>query len=180
MAIEVEIKARVQDRRALQVRIGQMDGVGPPAVIDRDDWYLGTRPLFRLRREESGVLITTKEKSIQAGIETNVEHEFRVGADQFEGALAFFTALGYPVVQRKTKRGLSYSLAFDEALPAMTLELCEVSDLGWFLELEILLEDEGELGRAKRALREVLAALLIDDSQIESRPYLQLLAQSTG
>jgi predicted adenylyl cyclase CyaB len=180
MAIEVEIKARVADPRTIEKRIQRLAGGSPPAPVDKDDWYLGNDRLFRLRREGGRVVFTTKERSTHEGIETNTEHEFEAAADQFDSALAFFTSLGFPVVARKTKRGVAYRLECYEGLAPLTIELCEVSDLGWFVELEFVLSDEALIESAKRALREALAALAIDDTQIESRPYLQLLSQRIG
>lgn len=180
MAIEVELKARVSDVRALQVRIERLEGISAPTVVDKDDWYLGGRPLFRLRREGGSVRFTAKEKRIDDGIEANIEHEFKASSDQFDDALGFFTALGHAVTARKTKRGLAYTRTVNDRLGELTIELCEVSTLGWFVELEFVLDDQALVDEARRALKEALAVLEIDDSQIESRPYLQLLSQSTG
>ncbi len=183
MAFEVEVKAHVDDPRALQVIIESIGGITPPTPIDKEDWYFarpGERALFRLRREAAQMVFTRKHKGIADGIETNEEFEFTAPSDQGDAAAAFFLSLGYEVVAKKNKRGLSYSLFFNDTLGDVNLELCEVSPLGWFIEVEFVLSERSLVKEARRALIEVLALLTIPDSQVEARPYLDLLSQSTG
>ncbi len=85
-------------------------------------------------------------------IEANEEFEFETDEGQFDRAVAFVTSLGYEVVAKKTKRGLSYSLAWGDGLGDLTIELCEVSTLGWFIEMEFVLEKRAQVEDAKRAL----------------------------
>jgi adenylate cyclase class 2 len=113
-------------------------------------------------------------------IEANEEFEFETDEGQFDRAVAFVTSLGYEVVAKKTKRGLSYSLAWGDGLGDLTIELCEVSTLGWFIEMEFVLEKRAQVEDAKRALGKALALLEIENSQIEGKPYLLLLSQITG
>ena len=182
MSLEVELKAHIDDPRRVQVAVEALSGISAARPVDKDDWYFaasGEPALFRLRREAGRVLFTRKHKRIARGIETNEEFEFEADEDQFERALAFVRSLDYEVVSRKTKRGLAYSLVWDEVLGDCTIELCEVSSLGWFIELEFILEDRALVEEAKRALLNALARLEIPESRLEERPYLSLLSQST-
>ncbi len=183
MAFEVEIKAHISDPRAVQVTVEGLEGISEASPIDKDDWYFSPRgepALFRLRREAGRVLFTRKRKRMEGNIETNEEFEFEADESQFDRACAFVASLGYEVTAKKSKRGLSYSLAWGEGLGGLTIELCEVSSLGWFVELEFVLEERALVEDAKRALVKALALLEIDSSQVEGKPYLELLSQSTG
>lgn len=176
MAIEVELKAHIEDKRALEVKIETLIGSGEPKPIDKEDWYLEGTALVRLRREGGRLFITTKERAVQGGIETNVEHELDCDGAQFEAALGLFRSLGFKEGPIKTKRGLSYTAFLDDELGPLVIEVCQVSSLGWFVELEYLVDDELQVERARGALIQALALLEIDSTQIESRPYLALLS----
>ncbi len=183
MAFEIEVKAHVPDPYSAQTAIEALEGISAPSPIDKDDWYFsaqGEPALFRLRREAGRVLFTRKRKRMDGDIETNEEFEFETDGNQFDGAVAFVASLGYEVVAKKTKRGLAYSLAWGEGLGDLTIELCEVSSLGWFIELEFVLEERTLVEDAKRALVKALALLEIENSQLEGKPYLLLLSQITG
>ena len=183
MAFEVEVKAHVDDPLRVQTVIEALALISAPTPIDKDDWYFSTpgqQALFRLRREAGRVLFTRKRKRMDGDIEANEEFEFETDEGQFDRAVAFVTSLGYEVAAQKTKRGLSYSLAWGDGLGDLTIELCEVSTLGWFIEMEFVLEKRAQVEDAKRALGKALALLEIENSQIEGKPYLLLLSQITG
>lgn len=55
------------------------------------------------------------------------------------------------------------------------VELVEVPPLGWFVEMEFLVEDEKNISRAKALLHEVLAHLGIPESSIEGKYYMDML-----
>ncbi len=193
MALEVELKAHVHDVSLLKRSLEALKGIGTPLCEIKEDVYYCIAhedALFRLRRESSGpsftalsgqIVFTRKVKILQDGIEVNQELEFTAGDDQFESAHAFCLSLGYEVYIRKTKRGYSYSYQISEGFPPLHLELVEVPPLGWFLELEFVLEDETKVPVARTFLLQMLQNLGIDRTEIESRYYMHLLkSQSTG
>jgi adenylate cyclase class 2 len=64
----------------------------------------------------------------------------------------------------------------------MTVELTEVKGLGWFVELEMISDDEDAgntqeetLAAARKKLLDFLAKLGIERNAIESRPYTEML-----
>lgn len=183
MAYEVELKAHVEDPLLIQERLQQLEGISLALYEHKDDIYyaLGDEePSFRLRRESFGkdehhlkgsLLFTKKNKSITKGIEVNKEYEFTVPDDQFEAAHAFCLSLGYGIYIRKTKRGNSYTLG------NVHIELVEVIGLGWFLEMECVLENETGIEDAKASLKHILGLVGVSEDKIESRYYMHLLKE---
>ncbi len=193
MAMEVELKAHVQDWQLLKERIEQQVGLEGPVYELKDDIYYcreGEDALFRLRLEQKGpsfsklagqVVFTRKYKQLKEGIEVNEELEFCCDANEAEAADTFFLSLGFEHYTRKTKKGYFYTWKVDASLPPLHLELVEVGSLGWFLEMEFVLEDEKKVPLARTFLRTILAQLGVDEQRIESRYYMHLLNhQTTG
>jgi adenylate cyclase class 2 len=189
MAVEIELKAHVDDHRSLQERLSLL---APEALsFEKEDcyWMAGggeagpLRSGVRVRREriawpggETGekALATYKIKEVRDGIEINNEREFAVSdAAGFEEMLRL---LGLEPGTRKHKRGWAWDIGAAHA------ELCEVSGLrrtlGWFLEIEILAEDslEPTVAAARRQLLDLLERLKIPRNCIEERYYSELLA----
>nr|WP_321304161.1 CYTH domain-containing protein [uncultured Sphaerochaeta sp.] len=187
MSYEVELKAHVDDPITLKHDIEQQPGIGEVCCEEKDDIYYalaGQEPLFRLRMERFGpsfhelsgnVRFTRKYKSLKDGIEVNEEVEFLSSSDQAEYAHAFFLSLGYEVYIRKTKRGYSYDWVFDETLSPLHIELVEIASLGWFLEMEFVLETAERVPYARTRLLEVLSLLGVPQERIEERYYMHLL-----
>jgi adenylate cyclase class 2 len=207
MNTEVELKAHAADpenRRRLEELAG---GKGTAFLKDDDYWSRPEDSLrVRVRRERSGsgaaerTLVTWKSKEKRDGIEINEEHEFE--ANGGEAVEELFRRLGLEKWIHKHKEGRSWTL---EGTPPLTAELCEVSgfvipsgggrdgggrdggggpavkNLGWFLELEILLEggtaaSEAEIQAARRRLLEALGQSGLGEEHIEDRYYSELLA----
>jgi adenylate cyclase class 2 len=189
MAIEIELKASVEDHRRLKARLSRLER--PSCSFEKEDCYWragggGTGPLrsgIRLRRErilspagetEERALATYKTKEVREGIEINDEREFAVSdPGVFEELLR---RLGLEPGTRKHKQGWSWVFGVIHA------ELCEVSgprrSLGWFLELEILAEDAEAptVAAARRELLDLLDRIGVPRSRIEERHYSELLA----
>ncbi|NLE14937.1 MAG: CYTH domain-containing protein [Spirochaetales bacterium] len=193
MAYEVELKAHVHDQAKLKCRLDALNGISAPLCEIKEDVYYcvpGEDALFRLRRESIGpsfsaldgqIVFTKKLKTLKDGIEVNQELEFTASDSQFDQAHAFCLALGYEVYIRKTKRGYAYSCPVSTDLPFLHIELVEVPPLGWFLEMEFVLEEEKKVPEARTFLMEMLYRLGLGQADIESRYYMHLLkAQSTG
>jgi adenylate cyclase class 2 len=200
MAIEIEIKAHVEDFKGIKAGFSGMAGV--PWMIEKDDTYwippVGIEkpgmalPLsgIRVRRAtkangggpaEKQILVTYKTKELRKEIEVNDEREFAVSDGKlFEELLI---RIGFEPGLRKRKQGWSWSI--DE----ITAELCRIrggypqgirsgeSDLGWFAELEIIAEDENPetIGAAKAQLLELLEKAGILKEAIETRYYSEML-----
>ncbi|MDD4574690.1 MAG: class IV adenylate cyclase [Sphaerochaeta sp.] len=190
MALEVELKAHVAEPLLLQQRIEALAGISLARCELKEDTYLsreGEDALFRIRAEQSGrsfetmegvLVFTYKNKAIKNGIEVNEEVEFTSTSDQGEAALQFFLSLGYVTYITKTKKGYLYTYTASKDLPPLTIELVEIATLGWFIEMEFVLEDHSRVNLAKKTLLDLLTQLGIKHSKIESEYYMHLLKKN--
>ncbi|HKM07678.1 MAG TPA: CYTH domain-containing protein [Sphaerochaeta sp.] len=187
MSFEVELKAHVSDPLALQKRLELLPSISPAICELKQDTYFcrkGGDALFRMRLEQTGksfesmqgsLVFTYKNKVIRDGIEVNEEVEFSSSSDQSPCALQFFLNMGHEVYITKTKRGYIYTYSVVPELPLLTIELVEVVALGWFIEMEFVLEDKSLIEQARYNLLLVLDSLGIGRSDIEDRYYMHLL-----
>ncbi|MDR1104926.1 MAG: CYTH domain-containing protein [Treponema sp.] len=208
MALEVELKARVDDPQALKARLSAM-GLYLGAYEKDDAYWLPAQgalfagenspalppPGLRVRRERNTrdgggvsehVLVTWKTGRLEGGVEINDEREFTVSdAALFEDLLE---RLGLEPVIRKNKQGWAWNCPGEEG--PVRAELSNVRGLGWFLELEITEKTGGADGtretgpHGEEAMRQQLFSLLekleIPRDRIESRPYTRMLAAGHG
>jgi adenylate cyclase class 2 len=175
MAIEVELKARIDDPEKTKAAVGSFARYVKD--FDKQDayWYSfdGKKVAVRVRRETSGAesrnWVTFKTKTLRDIIEVNDEKEFSVSDEKpFEELLALF---GMRVGIRKRKKGWAWTFEH------ITIELAEVEKLGWFAELEILLDEneDAAIADARSRLLAVLRKLEIPVEKIETRYYTELL-----
>jgi len=175
---EIELKASVKEPGKLKNLL--MDKYGEFILIDKNDIYYQypSGQLARLRRENSSACVTVKRKTMAGGIEVNDELEFHV--DNGENFLSFMQLTGAEEYLSKIKKG--YRFTSNEGA---VIELCEVSSLGWFIEIEKVVpvpeKEEGtayEINRieeAKKLILGILDSLGIPESRLEHRYYSELL-----
>jgi adenylate cyclase class 2 len=145
---------------------------------------------IRVRREEKSgkaeTIITWKSKEKCDGIEVNNENEFTVNDAEVFAELLAVLGLEKRIVKRK--EGWRWEAG------GITAELCEVSgfyqteensgegnaptkNLGWFLELEILADDENPetVAASRKRLLELLGKAGLSESDIEEKYYSEML-----
>jgi adenylate cyclase class 2 len=201
MAVEIEIKAHVNDFERIKNKFSDPGGV--PSAIEKEDAYwiapeglgktVGSIPLsgVRIRQEtkvsasglrEERILVTYKTKERREGIEVNDEREFAVSDKKpFEELLL---RLGFKPGLRKYKAGWSWNIG------GITAELCRVkgrpgppgpgmTDLGWFAELEIIAEtgDNETVKAASTRLEELLEKAGLPKEAVEERYYSEMLQE---
>ncbi|HUX37306.1 MAG TPA: class IV adenylate cyclase [Rectinemataceae bacterium] len=182
--IEVELKARVADRRAVEARLREF--ATEVGTFDKRDAYWhgpewrinrGTRG-FRVRSENDSFTVTFKNKRSEGGIEINREREFAI-AD-----LAVFTEfierLGCEPFFEKRKIGSRWEWRSEDSSRPIVLELLEVPGLGLFLEIEALVADEdpSAIALARGEISLLLEKSGLDESAIEPRYYSELLMEA--
>jgi adenylate cyclase class 2 len=185
MATEIEVKAWVDDMRAVKKRLATL-GTELYLYDKRDTyWYndsftaafpSGSRIRRELRTIEGAersatetFFVTYKAKEVRGNIEVNDEREFRVSdAAVFEELLR---RAAFQPRQTKRKQGVYFRV------DGINVELVEVEGLGWFLELEILADNESP--ETVQAARERLLTLLdkaeVPRARIETRYYTEML-----
>jgi len=188
MAVEIEVKARLEESESVKQRLSSL-GVFLHSYEKYDVYWNSAGNVLpsgvRVRREiralggnagNETTLVTYKTKEITDGIEVNDECEFSVSdARTFEGLLGL---LGLKPGIKKEKRGWAWQVGAQEAGQAPVLaELSDVKGLGWFIELEILAEDREEkiVAESRKRLLDLLAELDIPSDRIEARPYSAML-----
>ncbi len=169
MAREIELKIRLSDPEPFCLRLAaEAEALGP--YVKDDTYFRGASGAFRLRRSGETQVVCLKQKTVSQGIETSREIEYSV--DDPEAFKAFAAALGFQEWYRKQKTGRAWRWN------GILIEEGTVSALGWFAELEILLGDEAgdqAIEEARQSLLNAVTALGAQISDIEPRPYAQLL-----
>ncbi len=187
MSFEIEAKVRIENGEELErltVLLDQQGRLGEE-FHKRDIYYApdgadfthekaDTDMLIRLRYtgrdNDDRAIVTKKVKSFSGNVEVNRETEFTV-----EPAASFtdlLLSLGYRSYIEKEKRGRSYH--FSGAL----IELCNVRGLGWFIEIEILVPDEGEEVKREYTVEKLMGVfdiLGISRERMEPRYYIEML-----
>ena len=210
MVNEIELKAHVRDSEALRILLSQKAEF-KGAVEKQDVYWFGPEASvlavtkLRVRREKrsfadgtekSLCLVTYKSKEENKGIEINEELEFQVNpVEEFE---EFLEKAGLKAGAVKRKRGWVFSKAVSSAAEftatELTAELVEVDGLGWFIELEILVNVSGDGVKAgidddksEKTIKEAVETLLafldslgIEREAIERRFYLDMLSSENG
>lgn len=171
---EIEIKAHVYDFDKVFDLIEKKAGKGTP--VDKEDRYFhiegNTHPALRIRRFNGHMEFTTKKNSKDSFGENNLEYEITLGIDQYDNAVTFFKALGYKDYFIKRKKG------FDWMLDNVHIELLNVNDLGWFLEMENLLPFDSEgclIEEAGKQLHDLLHIFSLTDDDIERKSYRSMI-----
>ena len=192
MAVEVELKAHIDDVERMKARLSAV-GSYCRSYRKSDSYWLSPKAYIsgvRVRREQGveadgtaheSAVVTVKEKTVSGGIEVNDEREFTVSdAALFEELLG---NLGMRRAITKEKNGWAWTIAATmlpsaTTLPQVLAELSMVTSLGWFLELEIICPDNcgPEVEESRKRLLALLAELEIPTQRIESRPYTEMLA----
>jgi len=189
--IEVELKAHVADRAAVEARVASFaQREGPVDKLDAywhgPEWRLARgKKGFRIRSEGGASVVNFKTKNAEGGIEINRESEFAISDP--ETFVEFARRIGCEPFYTKRKRGSRFrvepcerasGLVAETACPgAATIEVLEVEGLGSYIEIEILLSDEdpAAIALAQGELRGLLARAGVEEADIETRYYSELL-----
>ena len=171
---EIEMKARIGD--ADKTAAFLTSRFGSPHPVHKLDHYF-RRPgeniqALRIRRNGDLLEFTAKRTSSVDGREDNEEFEFRALPSELDAAVSFFHVLGYEDFFIKKKDGWEW---FDGEAH---IELLSVNDLGWFLEIEILLPFSSQKSDALRAEEHILSLMRdagVGSGGIERRSYREMI-----
>lgn len=141
--------------------------------VNKKDRYYGDSKslLFYLRiREKNGKpFLNLKSKSVEKGIEVNQEIKLPlVSASKFH---ALLKKIGITLTAKKEKIGEIYKKG------GLQIELNFIKGLGYFLEIETIIQKKSDIPRAKKALRKQFAQLGFSPKDFEKKYYLELLAE---
>lgn len=167
MPKNVEIKARLRDRRAVETLVAERADHGPELIVQEDVFFrcAGGRLKLRTFADDRGELIYYRR--LDAEGPTQSEFHKAPTADPRAMAETLGAALGTAGVVRK--RRTLYLIG------QTRVHLDEVEDLGHFLELEVVLEPEQTTADGAKIARALMAAFGIREEDLEARAYVDLL-----
>jgi len=175
LQIEVERKAWVPDPEKLEREIRKI--ARPGKTGRKADFYYAPagdrdpiKNCFRIRLEGGKSWVTFKDKKILRQSEINRETEVPIKNPALWAGL--FESVGFRMFVRKEKYSRIYRHRQD---PEITIELNRVSDLGNFIEVEILCREKREAPQALRKIEKVFRDLGIGRREVEPRLYIEIL-----
>lgn len=173
MAFEVELKAWLRQPDAIEAKAAQL-GAFKGEILKEDIYFRrrGEKTLvpadrFRLRREGGRAVVNFKQEAIAGGVEVNDEVEF--GVDDTHAFFQFADRFGFEPFAVKRKKSRVYRIE------RANVELNEVEHLGYFIEIEILCEDEALVPAARTEIARLYYHLGLPPADLEPRRYIELI-----
>ncbi len=159
-------KADVQRLRRELPKIAQYS----KKVIKKDYYYANPKTFFlRIREKNKKGVLNLKSKKVEQGIELNQEIELSIdSASKFH---ALLKKIGILLTAKKDKISEIYKKK------DLQIELNFVKGLGYFLEIEIIVQSKTQIPNAKKALLRQFAQLGFSPNDFEKKYYLELLAE---
>ncbi|AWG43075.1 class IV adenylate cyclase [Candidatus Borreliella tachyglossi] len=136
--------------------------------VKNDTYYCDTKKTIRIRKfNTSGEIVTFKVKSLDGDIEVNKEIEFRV--DDINNFILFLEEINFKILYKKLKKSLIYKK------DTLNIEINEIDNLGFFLEVEKIIYDQSELNLAKTEIYEIMKEFQLNNN-IEKKSYYELIS----
>ena len=169
---EIELKAHAS--ASVKERIDSLFGAGKE--VHKLDHYLrwpGVEIQAMRIRSYKGIIEMTCKKTMRDALgENNSEYEFQAPSGQLDDTVRFFHALGLEDFFIKKKDGWEWHSG------RAHIELLEVNDLGFFIEIEILLPfdaDPEEIEDARVHIHRILNECGVGEDSIETRSYREMI-----
>jgi predicted adenylyl cyclase CyaB len=168
----VEIKARLRDRAAVEAIVRGTASHGPERLVQEDVFFCCAAGRLKLRRlgDGSGELIFYRRRDTEGPTESEF-HKTPIGEpDSFVEVLS--AALGTAGVVRK--RRTLYLIG------QTRVHLDEVEGLGDYLELEVVLDASQSVDDGVGIADDLARTLGIRPAELEARAYIDLLFDAGG
>lgn len=180
--IEVELKVPLETPDKVRHRLEQMEALELNTETQRDDYF--DHPCRSFFKTDEALRVRTRESI--SGIETNfavqeltykgpkldkvskTRVELSTDLTETESILAMLEHLGFSHVARITKKRTFFRLN------KVTISLDQVESLGWFLELELLVDSKDEVSSSLGQLFSIIQDLGIDPKSSIRESYLEL------
>lgn len=184
MALEIELKYRVQDHQSVLIPMARLGFEAGHSVIEEDQYLNGpdrdfaiTGEAFRLRREDGRYLLTYKGPVLPGTAKIRTEQEVPVANTPEHAAelLALLQSLGYKLVAMVKKRRQFFTGIWQGG--NVTVCFDTVSGLGSYIELEQVV-DEAEADKVAPRLHDLASNLGLNDQ--EPRSYLRLVLEAAA
>lgn len=177
MSLEIEKKAWIESAEETEKKVSSLmeflkdDEKHDVYYFSGDKKNIDYRndPIFRIRKNKSGIFVTFKKRELSGQTEINKETEFEIiNPDKMH---ELFIYMGYEILVEKHK--LSRVYKYKDA----NVEINTVRDLGSFIEVEVVCGDESGKQHAIDLIDEVFEILKIDKNKIEDRLYIDMLLE---
>lgn len=167
MAMNVEIKARIKDIDALRGRIEAISGAPCEEIHQEDTFFPVPKGRLKLRilSPERGELIYYDREDTYEPKPSHYLIAKTTNPAALHAVLA--NALGLRGIVRKSR--LLYRVG------KTRIHLDTVERLGYFLELEVVLDQGESVERGEKVAREIMAKLEIEEADLVSEAYIDLL-----
>ena len=168
MARNIEIKARIESVALLTPRVAALASEGPLEIAQDDTFFRCERGRLKLRAfsEDRGELIFYQRPDVGGPKES-----FYVRSPTSSPAtLRESLALAYGVAGRVRKQRTLFLCG------RTRIHVDRVEELGDFVELEVVLDDDETADAGMREAHDLMAALGIDAAQLVEGAYVDLLS----
>ena len=183
MPIEVEQKYRIEDASAVLEVLTRIGAQSQHVVHQTDMYYAhpnrdfaATDEALRIRRVGESNFITYKGPKLDATTKTRREIELPLasGASSAAGFDELLEALSFRRVAEVSKIRQIYHLEREGVNVEISLD--QVSGVGSFVEIEIIVDDDAKIEPAQRLLSDLANELQL--ARAQRRSYLELLLGS--
>ena len=140
------------------------------SIVNLDRYYSNPKQFFLRIRERNGEgLLNLKSKTREKGIELNQEIEIPItSAKKFDSLLKKMKIPHYISKQKD-------SILFRKG--DFQIELNTIKNLGYFLEIETIVNSKAGLKKAKAGLLSIFKSLGFTNKDFEKKYYLELLEE---
>ncbi|MBB6042705.1 class IV adenylate cyclase [Borreliella yangtzensis] len=138
--------------------------------IKTDIYYSNLKKIIRIRKLNTlEKIVTFKKKIIDNNntIEINKEVEFKI--DNINNFLILMKELKFKKLYKKIKKSLIYHIN------NLNVEINEIKNLGFFLEIEKIVTNQNDIDLAKREIASIINQLGLKEN-LETRSYFELLS----
>ena len=167
MGRNIEIKARVESADALRVKVARLANRGPVEFV-QDDWFFrcaAGRLKLRIFSAEQGELIFYQRPD-QPGPK---ESSYCIAPSTAPESLREALARAYGIAGRVRKQRMLFMIG------RTRVHLDRVENLGDWLEVEVVLEENEPATAGIGEAQDLMAKLGIDSSQLVEGAYVDLL-----
>ncbi|HEV3164408.1 MAG TPA: class IV adenylate cyclase [Isosphaeraceae bacterium] len=185
MSIEIEVKFRVANLEPLRAQL-RASGAAPGAMSTQIDTYLShpdrdfaeTDEALRIRSGSVANFLTYKGPKWGGPTKTREEVEiaFEAGPEPSGRLALLFDRLGFKTIAVIAKNRTQFHV--DASGRALQVALDEARDLGAFVEVETLAENEADVAAAQEAVLKLAQQLGL--SEVEPRSYLRMALERLG
>ncbi|AJA90507.1 adenylyl cyclase [Borreliella chilensis] len=169
--LEIESKASIPPKELKKIiKLANKKFKFIKEEIKSDIYYSNSKKIIRIRKLNTLEKIVTFKKKILTNnntIEINKEIEFKI--DNIKNFLTLMKEFGFKTLYKKIKKSLIYQNN------NLNIEINEIKNLGFFLEIEKIINDQNDIDLAKNEINNIINQFGLKQN-LETRPYFELLS----